>query len=69
MTKKRKTKSSNQKLLTDYYNYKDENKHENQKIYGFNNNTGHWHCLDCGLDMGCNSRQLCGKYYCVNINY
>ena len=55
---------SNQKLLTDYY--KKEKK--DYKIYGFNNKTGHWHCLECGMDIGDNPRQLCGKYYCIN-NY
>jgi hypothetical protein len=37
-------------------------------IYGYNNETGSWHCLMCGVDMGpSNPRQLCRKSYCENI--
>lgn len=31
-----------------------------------NDNTGNWHCLECGDNMGDNPRQLCGKGYCYN---
>ena len=38
-----------------------------KKIYGYNETTNSWHCLECGDDMGTmNPRQLCGKYYCCN---
>jgi len=63
----KKTKNSNQKLLTDYYKSADKEKNET-KIYGFNEKTNQWHCLDCGTNMGDNPRQLCGKYYCI-YNY
>ncbi len=34
-------------------------------VYGYNEKTNSWHCLECGDDMGpTNPRQLCGKYYC-----
>jgi hypothetical protein len=62
MNKKTKL-SKNQKLLTDYY--KNKEKDHMKVYYGYNDKTGHWHCLDCGIDMGDNSRQLCGKYYCL----
>ena len=53
---------TNQKLITDYFKPK--------KIYGLNEKTGSWHCLQCGDDMGPqNPRQLCGKYYCQNLFY
>lgn len=35
-------------------------------IYGYNDKTGNWHCLECGDNMGDNPRQLCGKGYCYN---
>jgi hypothetical protein len=36
-------------------------------IHGLNFATGDWHCLDCGVSMGChNPRQLCGKWCCLN---
>jgi hypothetical protein len=34
--------------------------------YGYNKETGNWHCIDCGENMGDNPRQLCGKGMCVN---
>lgn len=34
--------------------------------YGYNKDTGNWHCLECGENMGNNSRQLCGKSMCLN---
>ena len=37
--------------------------------YGYNDETGSWHCTMCGLDMGIyNPRQLCGKIYCYNYD-
>lgn len=45
-----------------------KDKEENKKIYGYNKDTGDWHCLECGENMGQNnSRQLCGKYRCYNV--
>ena len=40
---------------------------KNKTTYGYNQETGNWHCLDCGDNMGDNPRQLCGKSYCYNI--
>jgi len=37
------------------------------KVYGYNEKTDNWHCLDCGENMGNNPRQLCGKSYCLNV--
>lgn len=40
------------------------------KVYGYNSETGSWHCIECGEDMGIhNPRQLCGKTFCYNIIY
>lgn len=37
------------------------------KVYGYNEITNSWHCIECGEDMGPNNpRQLCGKYFCYN---
>jgi hypothetical protein len=36
----------------------------NNVILGYNPETNHWHCIQCGEDMGNNSRQLCGKTFC-----
>lgn len=39
---------------------------KNEKIRGYNPHTDSWHCTECGIDMGkMNSRQLCGKIYCL----
>ncbi len=47
-------------LITNYY------KKVEKKYYGFYNNS--WHCLKCGIDMGCdNPRQYCKKFYCDEI--
>lgn len=41
---------------------------KNKIVYGFNKDTGSWHCTQCGIDMGySNPRQLCKKYYCDGI--
>jgi ribosomal protein S27AE len=38
-------------------------------VYGYNIITESWHCTLCGVDMGShNPRQLCGKYYCENVD-
>lgn len=43
---------------------------DNQKVYGYNELTGSWHCMLCGADMGkTNPRQLCRKSYCENTPY
>ena len=48
-----------QSLITNYY------KKKVVKVYGYNDKTGSFHCLSCGIDMGPqNPRQLCSKYYC-----
>ncbi len=70
-----------QKLITDYLIQNQQNiqisipiQNPNllvdniNKIYGFNPETGSWHCLECGIDMGqTNPRQLCKKTYCGRI--
>ena len=72
---------SKQTLITEYYDLKsitiDKNNDSinlvidtsyNFKVYGYNEKTGNWHCLDCGENMGNNNpRQLCGKSYCYNL--
>lgn len=59
-----------QQLITTYFKkeeYEEEpEKEPDYKVYGFNQETNSWHCLECGVDMGKdNSRQLCGKSKCV----
>ena len=50
-----------QKLITDYF----KKSNQKLKVYGYNEITNSWHCLNCGIDMGPhNPRQLCGKWYC-----
>ncbi len=69
-----------QVLITDFFKkelesvYIDKQKEECvikidcEKIYGYNKDTGNWHCIECGENMGSNnSRQLCGKSYCYNF--
>jgi hypothetical protein len=67
-----------QSLITEYYDLKSITIDKNNesinlvidsayKVYGYNENTGNWHCLDCGENMGDNPRQLCGKSYCYNL--
>jgi hypothetical protein len=52
-----------QKFITDYFMTE---KIKKDKVYGYNSITKSWHCLNCGIDMGYdNSRQLCGKIYCL----
>ena len=49
-----------QTKITDYY--------KPTKIYGYNDKTYEWHCLECGVSMGINNpRQLCGKIICDNF--
>jgi len=48
-----------QTIITDYF-YKKKN-----IVYGYNKDTGSWHCVSCGEDMGQgNPRQYCCKSYC-----
>lgn len=43
------------------------NKKTRKIIYGYNPETGSWHCIECGVDMGPdNPRQYCRKSYCEN---
>lgn len=67
--------SQRQTYITQYFLEKNENNEKNQKnqknqknekIRGYNPHTDSWHCTECGIDMGkMNSRQLCGKIYCL----
>ncbi len=42
---------------------------DSSKVFGYNKDTGNWHCIECGENMGPNnSRQFCGKSYCYNIS-
>lgn len=65
MSKDNKTikKSYKTKLITDFFKYIPKEK----KVFGYNPETEEWHCILCGISMGCNNpRQLCKKYYCEN---
>ena len=58
-------KSYKQRLITQYYKLdKESTPNNSNKVYGYNEKTNNWHCLECGENMGNNSRQLCGKSYC-----
>jgi hypothetical protein len=61
----------NLNLITNYFKKicKDENKVESNLSYGYNKDTGNWHCIECGENMGDNPRQLCGKSMCMNKIY
>ena len=52
---------SNNKLITDYF------KPVIKIIKGFNTETNHYHCLECGIDMGNYPGQLCRKSFCDGI--
>ena len=58
-----------QTKLTDFYKIiKIINIYKEIKIYGYNDLTGSWHCVSCGIDMGeMNPRQYCRKAYCENM--
>ena len=60
------TNNKSQKLITDFFKPADiEIKVEIVK--GYNHNTGHFHCLECGIDMGNYPGQLCRKSFCDGI--
>ena len=60
---------SDEKYADEKYDSDDE-KYESEKLkisntHGYNYDTGSWHCIECGIDMGpTNPRQLCGKSRC-----
>ena len=61
-----------QLLIIDYYSKIDNSleisKKKRKKVYGYNSESGSWHCMECGIDMGSsNPRQLCRKFFCENI--
>lgn len=45
-----------QQKITTYFKKK--------KVYGYNELTEKWHCLECGICIGSDPRQLCRKSYC-----
>jgi hypothetical protein len=60
-----------QTVITDYYKTKKDNldidkeNKEDNRVRGYNSETGSWHCIECGVDMGeMNPRQYCGKWIC-----
>jgi len=74
---KMKQTKKTQSFITNYFEKKRKNiddcnyitnKKNKIKVYGYNPETDSWHCLECGVDIGSqNPRQLCGKYYCLNL--
>jgi hypothetical protein len=55
-----KNKTQIQTKITDYF--------PKIKVYGYNSKTNEWHCLVCGISMGCdNPRQLCEKTWCPSM--
>ena len=72
------SKSKKQTLLTAFFKPSDEEivkdynkeivKDYNKEIVkGYNNKTGHYHCFECGVDMGNYPGQLCKKSFCDGI--
>lgn len=68
------TKKNMQSQLTDIHIEKnsydtviDVKESVKERLYGYDEKTGNWHCLECGDNMGDNPRQLCGKSYCYNM--
>jgi hypothetical protein len=53
--------NSKNKLITDYY------KPVKKIIKGYNQKTNHFHCLECGIDMGNYQGQLCRKSFCDGV--
>ena len=56
-------KNKSQTLITDYF------KPVNKEIIikGYNPKTNHYHCVDCGIDMGNYPGQLCRTSWCDGI--
>ena len=57
-----KPKEKRNKLITDFF--KPYVKEVIPIKCGYNQDTNHNHCLECGIDMGYSNRQLCGKWRC-----
>ena len=50
-------KRMRQTVITEFFKKK--------RVKGYNSETGSWHCVECGVDMGeMNPRQYCGKWTC-----
>jgi hypothetical protein len=56
-------------LITDYFKPIIKPKTEPKIIKGYNPKTDHYHCLECGADMGNYQGQLCRKSYCDNQQF
>ena len=57
------TGNKNQTLITDYF--KSVNKET--IIKGYNPKNNHYHCVECGIDMGNYPGQLCRYTWCDGI--
>jgi len=53
-------------LITDYFKPKSYMEPIIEIIKGYNPKTEHFHCVECGADMGNYQGQLCRKSYCDN---
>ena len=53
-----------QTLITDFF----KSEGREIKIKGYNSKTGHYHCHECGVDMGNYPGQLCRKSFCDNFD-
>ncbi len=56
-------------LITDYFKPIIKSETEPKIIKGYNPKNDHYHCLECGADMGKYQGQLCRKSYCDNQQY
>jgi hypothetical protein len=64
-----KQKKQTNTLITDYFKPKNEQEPKIQIIKGYNPITEHFHCVECGADMGNYQGQLCRKSYCDNQEF
>ncbi len=64
-----KPKKQTNTLITDFFKPKNEQEAKPEIIKGYNPKTEHFHCLECGADMGNYQGQLCRKSYCDNQEF
>jgi hypothetical protein len=60
-----KNMDKSQVLITKFFKPKELNK---EPVKGYNSLTSHYHCLECGVDMGDYPGQLCRKSFCDTYN-
>lgn len=64
-----KQKKQTDTLITNYFKPKTKLEIKPEIIKGYNPKTEHFHCVECGADMGNYQGQLCRKSYCDNQEF